>query len=233
MKKYEYTQVDEGDFWEIVEILDWENRKDYDGLRKLFMQKVSPEASVEFADIYRQKSKELGRVFDEYDKQMESVGQEGFGLGGDSFGDNLSHIIGLGKREYEKNLKEPELGLKRAHDLDFVESFSYCVPIHDSDTRSDYELLNKEYYQLRAKEYLGQMEEGLDMSEIPNKYHSSIETLKNFLEKITEGSFEEVMDNSEEFSVAFKKCERFLHYGIPNLVHDMSRYYFNDPKKLY
>jgi len=47
------------------------------------------------------------------------------GIGDDSKGDLLKHIVGLGKEEYEKVCKNPKLIERRAKKRDFVECFTY------------------------------------------------------------------------------------------------------------
>ena len=55
-------------------------------------------------------------------------------VGDDSYEDLRAHIIGMGRKEFQKVMRNPELAYDRAVDGKYTESFSYAIP-----SRSDYQ----------------------------------------------------------------------------------------------
>lgn len=114
------------EFWKITEPLGWGTRTtDYNKIKQHLMETLTPEQGFALIETYlkirHQLVKQLDRWADENDDSR-------FQIGDDSFDDLTNHIIGLGKREYEAVLKNPELAAERAAKWDFKESFSYAIP---------------------------------------------------------------------------------------------------------
>jgi len=127
----------ESDFWSLIEPYGWGTKsRNYKAIKKDLMGKLSPDEAEELGATYRKLSNKLYKVLDGVVE----------GLGDDGFGDLIAHIIGMGRREYEAVLKDPELGAVRANAGDFGESFAYALP-----GKHDYESLNVGKYVVWAQ----------------------------------------------------------------------------------
>lgn len=132
--------MEDSKFWSIVHQVDWPNicdsKRPYD-IGKERMKKFLPTVEVmsEFRNSFDAKTNCLYTKLMEWENKGEcwhSGGNErSFGLGDDSFGDLIAHIVGLGQAEFEAVLAKPELAHSRARKHEFVESFSYCIPYDD------------------------------------------------------------------------------------------------------
>ncbi|HUU88870.1 MAG TPA: DUF4240 domain-containing protein [Candidatus Glassbacteria bacterium] len=117
------VEMTEERFWKIVEECGWGTKTiDDKAIKKILLKELSKEEAKEFTDIKRKFMAQL-------DKKLAKVISN---LGDDSYGDLLSHIIGLGKAEFEAVLNDPQLAKIRAEKYQFVESFSYVFP-YDKD----------------------------------------------------------------------------------------------------
>jgi hypothetical protein len=73
--------------------------------------------------------------------RWERVNQRPLCLSDDGWSDCMSHIVGLGKDEFEKTLKNPELAWERSmagygKPRGYQESFLYCIPDEEDYDRS-------------------------------------------------------------------------------------------------
>jgi hypothetical protein len=116
------------------------------------MRKLSPDEADEFYDTYTDMTGKLYDAIVEYetDQQLEDENFRGADLGGDSFGDLIAHIVGLGKREFDAVMRNPQRAIDRAHRGDFKESFAYAIPS------------KRDYAKLDIKPYLKWAERNLD-----------------------------------------------------------------------
>lgn len=133
--KVAFTRVaamSESEFWRLTEPYGWGTRTtDYKKIKKDLMRKLTPEQATELSDAFWKLRGPLANALDPV-----------VGIGGDSFDDLVSHIIGLGRREYQAVMRNPELAVARAHapygsKEGYTESFSYALP-----SKYDYEHLN-------------------------------------------------------------------------------------------
>jgi hypothetical protein len=140
----------EAEFWKIVDDLGWGTRTtDFKALKKQLLRNLSPNQAEGMRTTFAQLRGKLYRTLTEWEEEGDTwmeTGKHGnprsFGLGDDSFGDFLAHIIGMGKREYAAALKNPQLALDRARKGAFEESFAYVLPY-----TSDYAMLDVGKYQ--------------------------------------------------------------------------------------
>lgn len=116
-------------FWQEVEKIGWGRKILKSGtVQKMLSIAWGPEKSVVIRNRCRFFEKTLNVCLTKWSRQNEKP----FGLGDDSFGDLVSHIVGLGRAEYEAVMANPELGYKRAIKRDFEECFNYCLPYDDT-----------------------------------------------------------------------------------------------------
>jgi len=102
-------------FWTITEPLGWGTlTTDTDKVEKQLVKTLTLDQIEALRDKFDELKAELYDVLDSHVH----------GCGDDGFDDLLSHIIGLGRSEFEACKKDP----KRARKIDYTESFSYCIP---------------------------------------------------------------------------------------------------------
>lgn len=102
-------------FWETVAEMGWGTKTtDYKALKRFLMLKGKA-----FCE-------EFQRHYDEVDSDLLKAGCDLHG--GDSVGDCRSHIIGLGKEEYDAVMADLSLGEARYERGDYTEKFSYAFP---------------------------------------------------------------------------------------------------------
>ena len=144
-------------FWSLVEQIDWATRSkgSTDEGKRFVLGLLSQEEAEAFRDQMQALESDLSRRFDAY------AAEKGvqYGLGDDSWSDMLSHIIGLGREEYEANLAHPSLALARANAGDYRESFHYIIPWGD-----DYEVDKLPHFMEWAG---GLVEEYTSVQELP------------------------------------------------------------------
>lgn len=153
----------EPEFWKIVDSIGWGTKTtDYKAVKRDLLRNQSPNQLASFRTTLEVLRGRLYKALTKWEEDEERAWLPGggrspktreIGLGDDGFSDFLHHIIGLGKREYEANLKNPELAQKRARAYDFVESFAYGIPY-----AGDYKLLDSEHYRQRGKDILEMVE---------------------------------------------------------------------------
>jgi hypothetical protein len=110
------------EFWATVAEMGWGTKTtDYKTLKRSLMLK-----GKEFC-------KEFQHHYDEVDRDLLKAGCDLHG--GDGVGDCRSHIIGLGKEEYDKVMADQSVGEQRYKDGDYTEKFSYSFPYTDDFER--------------------------------------------------------------------------------------------------
>lgn len=118
-------RIEHYQFWKIIEEFEWGTKTtDY----KLLSTKLKS-GNYNWRTIYE--------IFSEYKARLknkiciwETENNKSLGVGDDSFDDLTSHIIGLGKKEYDNVMANPELayiraGKKYGSPEGFKESFAY------------------------------------------------------------------------------------------------------------
>jgi hypothetical protein len=111
-------------YWGIINELDW--GREFRG-RWLFKKLGKQLASTHYSDIEelekfaKDKRKDLVSAIKIWEKKNNIQ----FPCGDDGFWDLTAHIVGLGKEEYYKNLKNPKLAYGRAKADDYKENFEY------------------------------------------------------------------------------------------------------------
>ena len=115
-------------FWEVVDEIDWgrksKTNRYYSKVIMAAAKSWSPEFQKSFDAIFREKQGELMRFIARYEKAY-NISCE---VGDDGFSDLTAHIVGCGKKIYEESCSEPKNAVDRAHEGDYIESFSYCIP---------------------------------------------------------------------------------------------------------
>lgn len=148
------TAMPEAEFWKIVDDLGWGTKTtDYKGLKKHLLRNLSPNQAAAMQTTFAQLRGKLYRTLTEWEEEGDTwleTGKHGnprsFGLGDDSFGDLIAHIIGMGKQEFFAVLKNPQKALDRARKDAYKESFSYALP-----HTSDYAMLDVSKYEKEWK----------------------------------------------------------------------------------
>lgn len=129
--------------WNYVEEINWAERsqesRGYESAKRYILENFTPKRIKEIDDFVRDRHNELYKRIEEFERANDThCGNYG---GDDSFGDMINHAVGLGEEYFNSVMENPML----LNDLDYVESFSYCIPFED-----EYEMLKGEYHQERA-----------------------------------------------------------------------------------
>lgn len=133
-------------FWNEVALIGWGDtnpRRFYDTAKARLLRRWTGEFLEEFNEMKDELYSELGREIE----RVSHESGEGTGCGDDGYNDLLHHIIGLGKKEYEKTLDDPMLAIKRGQEYRYDESFAYCIP-----SGPDVEMISKGLYIKRARQ---------------------------------------------------------------------------------
>jgi hypothetical protein len=200
--------MDEATFWTIVDEIKWP-KKGYDEAKLWFMQHYSVEEAKAFTEIFLKKKSELARASEE-DRCC------------DSWDDTLAHIIGLGEEEYTRNIKQPDLIVKRERDMDYKESFAYCIPFSD-----DYKKLTDNGYDTYinwTKELITELESA-DEDDIPPKLYRQFPKIIEVLHLLVDKNWPEAVKRYHAyFGPGYADDWPLDSFGIPNFVSDLERY---------
>jgi hypothetical protein len=121
--------MNEDRFWELVELAHWPC--DYDKMKIKYLKLMSKEQCHSF----RATLSAAYNLLDNAISKNKEINDD-LGVGDDSYSDLLHHIIGLGKDEFYKHLKDLKLVKSRANKYAYEESFAYCIP-YDDDYKED------------------------------------------------------------------------------------------------
>lgn len=119
----------ETEFFDIIEQYGWGTKTvDYDAIKRDIMSKFTKSQSNQLQATFTILYRRLYNFVTLYEKQNDVSCD----CGDDSFDDLLSHIIGMGRNEYNNSLDNPGLVIDRAHKYNFTESFAYALPTNYS-----------------------------------------------------------------------------------------------------
>lgn len=109
--------------WKLIKEIGWETKStNTTELAKKYFAKWGKEKMNQLGGICNTFRDQLYYVIEEYE---EVHGERMNVQSDDTLSDTLWHIIGLGKTEFDKTIKNPKLVEKRAQSGKYVESFSY------------------------------------------------------------------------------------------------------------
>jgi hypothetical protein len=124
-------RMDETLFWEFIDFLNWEkiskNPENFDK-NLVFIKLIRKYGKMgcdEAFHYHRKKYRSLIEIVNTY-KYLNNI-TDSFS-GDDGLWDVTAHVVGLGKEEYWKSVKNPEYLLSRWQNGDYVECFSYWIP---------------------------------------------------------------------------------------------------------
>lgn len=122
------ARMSPANFWAAVDQAGWGRHKDYNKVKAFFLERFSEKEADEFRAQFSDLKNKLARELDAWAKDEDG---KDWGMGDDSWGDFLAHIIGLGKREYDAVMRDPQKAYDRAQRNDYRESFAYGIPWKD------------------------------------------------------------------------------------------------------
>lgn len=135
------ASMSEGEFWKIIEPYRWgRGNTNSRAIKKDLMRKLTPDQAEALTNTFDKLKGQADRALGDYFEA------KGAWVGGDSWDDFLSHIVGLGKREFETHVKDKDRALARFSKGDYTESFAYALP-----AKYDYESLDVDKYVKWAK----------------------------------------------------------------------------------
>jgi len=108
------------EFWNQVDEFGWGTKTtDYKAIKIYFMKKGTQYTRA-FENHFDFLRSNLDNKMWQYQNQI--------GGGDDSWSDLICHVVGLGQKEYEACLENPQLFIDRGNRLDYTESFCYGIP---------------------------------------------------------------------------------------------------------
>ena len=169
------ASMSEPDFWKLIEPYGWGTKTtDYKAIKKSLMGKLSPDEADELQTTMMKLEGKLYTAL----KNL-NIGSN------DTMGDLIAHIIGMGKKEFEAVIKDPQLAYQRYQSGQYTESFSYALP-----HKSDYKNLNVTKFTDWAQEVIGNYTMILNASEddIPwkSKLAAPLKKVISIMEKFVE-----------------------------------------------
>jgi len=120
-------------YWKVIEFANWPENHAAGEEMKAFFKK---EALSAMLDFYYKKKKELQNRLEDHSEDITGHRHAYFGLN-DSYGDLLSHIVGLGEKFFNSAIQNPEIARKMLLERNFVECFEYIF--QDMDIYDDEE----------------------------------------------------------------------------------------------
>lgn len=124
-------------------------------------------------------------------------------LGDDSYSDFSNHVVGMGRKFYERHLQNPLLLVELANSGNFYESFAYAVPFGQSD------MLNDEFVRDRADMLIAEVTAIKDAAATNMHKYYVLRTLQSFaVTPIDDNEFvyktADVVRNKAQFDVSIK-----------------------------
>jgi hypothetical protein len=239
--------LSEEECWAIIDEIGWGTKTtDSDAVKKMLMKRLTPEEANAFFWHVQLQQGQISHALkqeappDDDDEEDEwgfpDTYDEKIELGGDGFGDLLSHIVGLGKAEVERSVANPQLVVDRAERREFTESFSYVIP-HDSD----YELTSLSGFKKRIDD--NQEEYSLAKNDYPPNFHDDFDLILKSLDTLEDGNIDRFLATKEQGIAAAKnisenwKVRTNVHGGavgnewaLINLYTDVE-YYLKDDEE--
>lgn len=215
------------EFWSEVAALGWGTKTtDCDVIKKSLLKRWTPAKAEEMREVF---SALKGRLYKVLDKVVDGVGDDGFD-------DLRSHIIGLGREEFERVLAEPKLAQKRIDKHDFVESFAYCLPYG----AEDWEPLKPAYYVAWAKQICAELKKGFKDDRFEPVFPAMQKLIDLFLPAV-EGNPLAVLPKEKEAKALHSEIEKRAKWlwrdascldgghfavsaSVSNFFHDANRY---------
>jgi hypothetical protein len=177
--------------WKDIEELNWaersQERRGYGQARRYMLENFTKTRCEKIREFISIRYNELAARIEAYEQENDCrVGNYG---GDDSFNDMVHHVIGLGETYFNKVMKHPEL----LNDLDFVESFSYCIPYD-----SDFEEVQPGHFEIKARECLYELARILKENDpSPEDVKIILGLVKRFC-KMAAGEFEAACEGVNE-----------------------------------
>jgi hypothetical protein len=189
------ASISESDFWKLVQSIGWKRNKNYRQIKKRLMRKYSPQEANAISFMMDTLRGRLGKAIREWE------GDTGKSLDayGDSYDDLVHHIIGLGKREYDASVRNPQRVLDRYNKGEYYESFAYAIP-----SAYDYKNLELGRYIVWAQHDMEPLEDAL-LNERYQRVHGIIRKVLDALELMSDGKYREFLKTKDEVSVLIKQ----------------------------
>lgn len=110
--------------WTMIQEMGWGTETtDYDALSEKFFEKWGKLKMQQLESFVSDRVYDLAKAVTQYEEKNNCPLQVG---SDDGFSDLRYHVVGLGKKEFEKNLKNPKLLQKRESKGEYKESFHYA-----------------------------------------------------------------------------------------------------------
>ena len=115
--------------WNMIAAINWafhsKQKRGYENAKESILDHFDVDACRQIRLFVSDRKQELTKAIDAYDC-VASVRVGNYG-GDDSFDDMISHVVGLGEHIFGMVVDNPKL----LNDIDYTESFMYCLPYED------------------------------------------------------------------------------------------------------
>lgn len=204
-------------FWQMVDELDWPRSADQKHRVKVqvaFLKKHAKEVIAEFDRQVVEKTCRVAEAISAY----EAESGESAGASDDGFHDLCCHLVGLGRKEYERALLNPKLGVLRGKQGDYQENFGYVISGLD-------DLENALAPQTYVNRALGEVPKlrNLALRSTSPANNQLLSSLHEFLASVANGNFDvrPWTQNPDYYQEIYAITNS---YSLPNLVHDLVLY---------
>jgi hypothetical protein len=186
--------MNEQEFWALVEDIGWGTKTtDFNTVQKRLLKELTPEQMEAASDHFRTFKMQL---YDVAEEDIQHVSDDGLS-------DLLSHIVGLGKEEFEACLKDFNRIQARACNRLYTESFSYCLP--DPEDLSQLEV---SHYQKRAANELRIFQRGQTDDPHMEDIQDDLDKVCDALEVMKDGDWQGFLTYEKKVRKALERVKK-------------------------
>ena len=206
------------DFWGAVDAGGWGRKTtDHKKVKNTLLGLMGRSEANQFEARFRKLQHDLQRHLNAWERKTSNR----LPVGDDSFDDLTSHIIGMGRKEYESVLRDPALALERAvapygSKDGYSESFAYAIP-----DEADYKV-NLSRYEKWAKKA---MREYMEASKYLPSLRADVGRIAVILSAMADGDYEVFLSMARQAKETSQKIEKEYHKALDegrvpmNIVH--------------
>jgi len=170
--------------WKYIEEINWselsKRKRGYEDGKRYMLENFTQKRCNEISDFVHLRWRELYSCIEDYERANDThCGEYG---GDDSFGDMLHHVIGLGEEKFIEIMADPS----KLNGMEYVESFSYCMPYDD-----DFELMGSDEHMERAQKAVSELARIVSQNKPSGDDVRTIKEMMNRFLSMLAGDFEE------------------------------------------
>jgi len=205
--------ISDSEFWSWIKRIGWGTRTtDHDAVRRALMTMWPSDYADEFNETLDKMEGRLYKRIFEWEKEAIASGElrgEVF-YSDDAISDLISHIVALGKREYDAVMKNPSLAAERFKKNDYTEAFSVAIP-----STYFYKNQNITKYKEWAQDLDDQYAKILrDRSEEARSFQRGAKLMRGYLAPLLAGDIAGFIANEQAAKKVSEEMSEAYHEGI-------------------